>query len=85
MARYSVMKRDPPPATRFKTPKSPPPPPNWVWVVIWMELLIHESSPASEMMDSLGSSDEFENGHGGAGNAALHGGLLGVRVYMASF
>src|ERR1017187_390790 len=54
-ARYSVMKMDPPPATRFSTPKSPPPPPNCVWVVIWIELLIHESSPASDMMESLGS------------------------------
>src|ERR1700730_6151947 len=56
MARYSVMNSDPPPATRFSTPKIPPPPPNWVCVVIWMELVIQESSPASEMTDSLGSS-----------------------------
>src|SRR5579872_249648 len=54
-ARYSVMKIDPPPATRFNTPKSPPPPANWLWVVIWIELPIHDSSPASEMTDSLGS------------------------------
>jgi len=33
-----------------------PPPPNWgVCVVIWMELVIQESSPASEITDSLGS------------------------------
>ena len=54
-ARYSVIKIEPPPATRLSTPNRPPPPPNWVCVVIWMELLIHESSPASEMMASLGS------------------------------
>jgi len=34
MARYSVMKMEPPPATRLSTPKRPPPPPNWVCVVI---------------------------------------------------
>src|ERR1035437_1943828 len=55
MDRYSVIKMDPPPATRLSTPKRPPPPPNWVCVVIWIELLIHESSPASEMMVSFGS------------------------------
>src|SRR5579872_1443881 len=53
MARYSVIKIDPPPATRLITPKSPPPPPNCVWVVIWIEGPIQESSPASEMIDSL--------------------------------
>src|SRR5215831_1847777 len=55
MARYSVMKMEPPPATRLSTPNKPPPPPNCVCVVIWMELLIQESSPASEMMASFGS------------------------------
>src|ERR1700722_12475498 len=55
MARYSVMNSDPPPATRFSTPKIPPPPLNWVWVVIWIELVIQDSSPASEITDSLGS------------------------------
>src|SRR5271156_3053595 len=62
MARYSVMNNDPPPATRFSTPKIPPPPPNWVCVVIWMELVIQESSPASEMTDSLGSSANSRTG-----------------------
>src|SRR5580693_4858272 len=62
MARYSVMNSDPPPATRFSTPKIPPPPPNWVCVVIWMELVIQESSPASEMTDSLGSSTNSSTG-----------------------
>src|SRR5690349_7891692 len=55
MARYSVMKSVPPPATRLMTPKRPPPPAIWVCVVSWMELLIQESSPASEMIASLGS------------------------------
>src|ERR1700690_3794982 len=55
VARYSVMKIDPPPATRLITPNKPPPPANCVCVVISMELPIHESSPASEMTDSLGS------------------------------
>ena len=55
-ARYSVMKRLPPPATRFKTPNSPPPPPICVCVVIWIEAVIHESSPLSEKTLSLGSS-----------------------------
>src|SRR5215472_16525665 len=55
IARYSIMKIDPPPATRFNTPNSPTPPENWVCVVIWIELPIHDSSPASEMMDSFGS------------------------------
>ena len=62
MARYSVMKIEPPPATRFSTPKMPPPPANWVWVVIWIELAIQESSPASEMIDSLGSSENSRTG-----------------------
>src|SRR6266536_991260 len=61
-ARYSVMKIEPPPATRLSTPNSPPPPANWVCVVIWMELPIHESSPASEMTDSLGSSTNSSTG-----------------------
>ena len=56
MARYSVMKRLPPPATRFSTPNKPPPPPIWVCVVIWIEAVIHESSPLSENTLSLGSS-----------------------------
>ncbi len=34
MARYSVMNRLPPPATRLSTPNSPPPPPICVCVVI---------------------------------------------------
>src|SRR5579863_6589448 len=55
MARYSVIKSDPPPATRLRAPKRPPAPANWVWVVSWMELVIQESSPASETTDSLGS------------------------------
>src|SRR6202167_3400163 len=55
MARYSVMKIDPPPATRLSTPNSPPPPPNWVCVVIWIVLPIHDNSPASEIIVSLGS------------------------------
>ena len=54
----------------------PPPPPNCVWVVIWMELVIQESSPASEMTDSFGLEGELEDGHGGADDAALHGSLL---------
>ena len=54
MARYSVMKREPPPATRLRAPKKPPPPACWVWVVIWTEADIQESSPASEMTASLG-------------------------------
>src|SRR5580698_8707792 len=54
MARYSVIKREPPPATRLITPKKPPPPACWVWVVIWTEADIQESSPASEMTASLG-------------------------------
>src|SRR5882757_9698663 len=54
MARYSVMKREPPPATRLIAPKKPPPPACWVWVVIWTEADIQESSPASEMTASLG-------------------------------
>ena len=62
MARYSVMKSEPPPATRLSTPKIPPPPANWVCVVIWIELLIQESSPASEMMASLGSSANSRTG-----------------------
>ena len=62
MARYSVMKIDPPPATRFITPNSPPPPPNCVCVVIWMELPIHESSPASETTDSFGSRTNSSTG-----------------------
>src|SRR5437762_8700002 len=62
MARYSVMKTEPPPATRFSTPNSTPPPPNCVCVVIWMELPIHESSPASEMTDSLGSRTNSNTG-----------------------
>src|SRR6516164_8037245 len=49
------MKMEPPPATRLMTPSNPPPPPNCVCVVIWIVLPIHESSPASEMMDSLWS------------------------------
>src|SRR6516162_1922589 len=53
IARYSVMNSDPPPTTRFSTPKIPPPPANCVCVVIWMELVIQDSSPASEMMDSF--------------------------------
>src|SRR5438046_3089178 len=61
-ARYSVMKIEPPPATRFSTPNRPPPPANWVWVVIWMELPIQESSPASEMTDSLGSRTNSNTG-----------------------
>src|SRR3984957_2177377 len=62
MARYPVMNNDPPPATRFSTPKSPPPPPNCVCVVSWMELVIQESSPASEMTDSLGSRTNSSTG-----------------------
>src|SRR5436190_15768810 len=62
MARYSVMKIEPPPATRLITPNRPPPPANCVCVVIWMELPIHESSPASEMTDSLGSSTNSRTG-----------------------
>ena len=54
MARYSVMKMLPPPATRFNTPNSPPPPPIWVWVIIWIEPVIHDSSPLSEKTLSLG-------------------------------
>src|SRR6185369_10290444 len=61
-ARYSVMNSVPPPATRFSTPSSPPPPPNWVWVVIWIEPPIHDSSPASEMIDSFGSSQNSRTG-----------------------
>src|SRR5579864_5130936 len=61
-ARYSVMNRVPPPATRRNTPKIPPPPPNWVCVVIWIELVIQESSPASEIMDSFGSSATSRTG-----------------------
>src|ERR1700738_2570092 len=49
------MKREPPPATRLRTPRNPPPPACWVWVVIWMEAVIQESSPASEMTASLWS------------------------------
>jgi hypothetical protein len=56
MARYSVMNRLPPPATRFSAPKKPPPPPICVCVVIWIEAVIHESSPLSENTLSLGSS-----------------------------
>src|SRR5437867_607860 len=62
MARYSVMKIEPPPATRFSMPNTPPPPANCVCVVIWMELPIHESSPASEMTDSLGSRTNSRTG-----------------------
>src|SRR5439155_1785415 len=62
MARYSVMKIEPPPATRFSMPNRPPPPANCVCVVIWMELPIHESSPASEMTDSLGSRTNSKTG-----------------------
>src|ERR1700678_3329736 len=61
-ARYSVMKMEPPPATRLSTPNRPPPPANWVCVVIWMELPIQESSPASEMIESLGSSRNSRTG-----------------------
>ena len=50
------MKRLPPPATRFSTPNRPPPPPICVCVVIWMEAVIHESSPLSVNTLSLGSS-----------------------------
>jgi hypothetical protein len=62
IARYSVIKIDPPPATRFKTPKRPPPPANCVCVVIWMEAPIQESSPASEMTVSLGSRTNSRTG-----------------------
>ena len=37
-------------------PPVPPPPPIWVCVVIWIEAVIHESSPLSEKTLSLGSS-----------------------------
>src|SRR5450432_3525944 len=62
LARYSVIKIDPPPATRLITPNKPPPPANCVCVVISMELPIHESSPASEMTDSLGSRTNSNTG-----------------------
>src|SRR6059058_1335356 len=61
-ARYSVIKSEPPPAMRLKAPNRPPPPANCVCVVIWMELPIHESSPASEMTDSLGSRTNSRTG-----------------------
>src|SRR3954471_7245621 len=56
------MNIDPPPATRFSTPNRPPPPANCVCVVIWIELPIHESSPASEIIDSLASSTNSSTG-----------------------
>src|SRR5450432_72068 len=62
VARYSVIKIDPPPATRLITPNKPPPPANCVCVVISIELPIHESSPASEMTDSLGSRTNSKTG-----------------------
>jgi hypothetical protein len=48
VSRYSVIKMLPPPATRLSTPNSPPPPP------IWVEPVIHDSSPLSEKTLSLG-------------------------------
>jgi len=54
VSRYSVIKMLPPPATRLSTPNSPPPPPIWVCVVIWMEPVLHDSSPLSEKTLSLG-------------------------------
>jgi hypothetical protein len=33
-----------------------------VWVVIWIELVIQESSPASEITDSFGSSANSRTG-----------------------
>src|SRR5580698_4249855 len=56
------MNRLPPPATRLSTPKNPPPPIIWVWVVMLMELDIQESSPASEMMASFGCSRNSSTG-----------------------
>ena len=52
-AMYSVMNRVPPPATRLMTPRRPPPPAIWVWVCMAIDCDIQESSPASEMMESL--------------------------------
>ena len=56
------MKMLPPPATRFNTPNSPPPPPICVCVVIWIEPVIHESSPLSEYTLSFGSSSTSSTG-----------------------
>ena len=56
------MKSEPPPATRRIAPKIPPPPACWVWVVIWIEADIQESSPASEMMASLGPRENSRTG-----------------------
>src|SRR5260370_37331425 len=48
------MKREPPQGTGLIAPKKPRPRACWVWVVIWTEADIQESSPASEMTASLG-------------------------------
>src|SRR5580658_1049968 len=61
-ARYSVMNRLPPPATRFSAPKNPPPPIICVCVVIWIELDIHDSSPASEITVSFGCNRNSSTG-----------------------
>src|SRR5271166_1140406 len=61
-ARYSVMNRLPPPATRFNTPNNPPPPIICVCVVILIELDIHDNSPASEMIASFGCSRNSRTG-----------------------
>src|SRR5215472_9416904 len=75
MARYSVMNSDPPLAQRLSTPKTPPPAPHRVCVILWTELVVQESSPASEMTDP-GGKREFEYRHGGADDVTLLSGLL---------
>jgi len=61
-----------PPTTRLKAPRRPPPPANWVWVVICTLGDIQESSPASEMTASVGLEQELENGHGGGDDLTFH-------------
>ncbi len=59
---YSLMKIEPPATARLKTPPRPPPPPAWVEVLIWMDAVIHESSPDSEKTTSPGSSATSRTG-----------------------
>jgi len=68
------MNSDPPPATRFSTPKIPP---TKLGVRRHLDGTRHPGKFTGFRNDGLGGGKrEFNDRHGGAENATLHGGLL---------